>query len=175
MERAKEELLVMAAQQGNLDAFNVLYQHYQQPLLSFAYKVCSNEQIAQDAVQESWIKLSQQLRKLKDPRAFRSWLYRSVRWSCIDLVRKQPRNEQPLSEFDDLAAPCNIEHKESQHSSLLVHINKLPPLEKQAIYLFYLNEMTIAEISIILEIATGTVKSRLNRARNNLRALLEQE
>ncbi|NVK21906.1 MAG: sigma-70 family RNA polymerase sigma factor [Kangiellaceae bacterium] len=175
MKQAKQELLVLSAQQGNTKAFNALVEHYHSALVKFAYRICANQQLAQDAVQEAWLKLSQQLRKLNDPRAFKSWIYRAVRWRCIDLMRRQNNNEQELTDYQQQFSDSMTETPSVSEGSLLPYINQLPDVEKQIIYLFYLNEISITEIAIILEIPIGTVKSRLNRARNQLRNIIPRD
>ncbi|PCJ50276.1 MAG: RNA polymerase subunit sigma-24 [Gammaproteobacteria bacterium] len=172
MFQAEEDLLVIAAQSGNLKAFNFLIIKYQKPLLRFAYKLSNDHELANDAVQDSWIKLTNNLRQLKDPRAFKSWIYRRVKWRVTDLLRQKTRHRERIGE--ELKDSCELVNKSSTEndSELLVVINQLPPTEKQIIYLFYLDEMKLSEIAAILDIPIGTVKSRLNRARNLLRQIM---
>ncbi len=169
MQQAEEDLLVIAAQQGNERAFDRLFKRYHKPLLRFAYKLAADRDIANDAVQDTWIKSTSSIRRLKDPRAYKSWLYRSVKWRVVDIQRQRiKRNEQQYpSEIENLEVKQNITIEDKDELS--VAINQLPPVEKQIIHLFYLDEMTLIEISIVLEIAVGTVKSRLNRARKMLK------
>lgn len=177
--QAEEDLLVMAAQKGNQDAFRVLFLRYQQPLLRFAYKLSGDIELAKEACQDSWIKASKNLIKLKDPRAFKSWLYRLTRWRTTDLLRQAQakqsyqQTQQEIAAEDEQGEMLSQQHKESSgvnaEGSVLNMIASLPPVEKQMIHLFYLDEMTIAEISVVLQIPTGTVKSRLNRARTILK------
>ncbi len=167
MKTSREELLVISAQAGNEAAFAELYQMMFQPLVKFAYKLCGHHDWAQDAVQDVWLDTAKKLRKLEDPKAFRSWMFRAVRWRCIDLARKANKTQQ-LDVHEEQA----LEELQSKDSGLQKMIEKLPEVERQAIYLFYLEEFSVAEISIVLEVPQGTVKSRLNRARKNLKALI---
>ncbi|WP_448568647.1 DUF6768 family protein [Thalassotalea ganghwensis] len=169
MQQAKQDLLVIAAQNGNEQAFAYLCKFYHQSLLRFAYKLSNDPQISQDAVQEAWIKLAKKLITLNDPRAFKSWIFKAVRWNVYDLIRKRAR-ELEVVEFNnesDVPAPESTDNP--KNDELVKLIDKLPELERQAIYLFYLEEMKIVEISEVLEVSQGTIKSRLNRARNQLR------
>ncbi len=101
MHQAEEDLLVLAAQDGNQKAFNMIYQRYQKSLLRYAFKVCNNREISQDAVQEAWLKLAKSIRKLDDPSALRSWLYRLVRFCSIDLMRTLNRNKVNEEIFEE--------------------------------------------------------------------------
>ncbi|MRX27908.1 RNA polymerase sigma factor [Kangiella sp. HZ709] len=168
MKTSREELLVISAQAGNEEALTELYRQFYQPLLKFAYKLCGHHDWAQDAVQDVWLDAAKKLLKLNDPKAFRSWMYRAVRWRCIDIARKANKTEQ-MSE-SEVVVPT--EQLQVVDSGLLRLIQELPEVERQAIYLFYLEEFSLVEISIVLEVPQGTVKSRLNRARKNLKVLL---
>jgi len=169
MLKAKEDLFVIAAQKGNEQAFTFLCKYYYSALYRFAYKLCGDSQLAQDALQNAWLKLSKNLRTLEDPRAFKSWIFKAVRWSVYDLLRKSIREEKVFEQdisVDEMASPEAPENIQSDHLKEMIAL--LPEIDKQAIYLFYLEDMKISEISDVLQIPTGTIKSRLNRARKTL-------
>lgn len=169
MNQAEQDLLVLAAQRGNQQAFGLLFKLLHKPLISFAIKLSEDKELACDAVQDSWIKASRNIRRLKDPRAFKSWIYRLVRWRTLDLLRVKTRDSARLEPIDENTISARRSDRSENRSEIGSLISKLPATEKEIIHLFYLNEMTIAEISVVLEIPAGTVKSRLNRARNLLR------
>lgn len=164
------DLLVIAAQKGNRSAFEALYRFHRMPLARFAYRECGDEQIALDAVQDAWVTLSKTLRRLNDPRSFRSWAYKTVRWRVIDIVRRRQREKVALDAVVEQSAAADTEQRAGATSSqLAAQIAKLTPDEQQIITLFYLEDMKAMEIAGILEIPIGTVKSRLSRARSQLR------
>lgn len=168
MQQAKTDLWVLEAQAGNRKAFEQLYRTYHQPLLRFAYRLCSDEQLAHDAVQETWISLSKSLKSLKDPRGFRLWAYKTVRWRVVDQVRRRGAVAEELNE--QTAEGSNpVDEQVATSDQLRAHIDRLPAQERQALALFYLDEMKLTEIAAILDVPVGTVKSRLNRARGRLR------
>ena len=172
MQQASIDLLVLAAKRGNRQAFGKLYDHFLPGALRFAYKLCGSSQLAQDAVQDAWLSCARSLIKIDDPRMFRSWLYRTVRWRVVDQQRKQFRHE-PLPEPETAAIPDLNQTAAVESQELRTMINALPELERQAIHLFYLEQLTLQEIAVILEVPVGTMKSRLNRARRHLREQLE--
>jgi len=169
MNQAEQDLLVLTAQDGNHRAFGALVKFYHNKLYGFAYKLTSNREVANDAVQNAWLKASKNLRKLKDPRAFKSWIYRLVRWSALDLIKKNNHDKEFLEKLYSEDFFSSSVENEFTNSTLAELIEKLPNIEKQIIHLFYLDELTIKELSIVLEIPAGTVKSRLFRARNLLK------
>jgi RNA polymerase sigma-70 factor, ECF subfamily len=178
LQQAKADLLVIEAQAGNQSAFAHLYRHYNAALLRFAYRFCADEQLAGDAVQEAWITLSKSLKTLKDPRGFRIWAYKTVRWRVVDQVRKGGAlahgRTEPLDEDIETGEMSATVHLATS-SQLSGHLAKLPSDERQALALFYLEEMKLSEIAAILDVPIGTVKSRLNRARGRLREQMTGE
>ena len=161
MNQAEHDMLVLAAQDGGRDAFQRLVRHHHRSLLRFALSLCSNRALAQDAVQDAWVTVARRLRRLEDPRAFRSWVFRAVRWRVLDLLR---------SGHGGSAGADN-----ERRLDLDAAIEALSPIDRQALELFYLTGLTVVEIAGVLEIPAGTVKSRLHRARNQLAQTLDGE
>ncbi|MEX0741012.1 MAG: RNA polymerase sigma factor [Pseudohongiella sp.] len=168
MHQSELDYLVLAMQEGNERAFRIVFQLYHSPLLRYAYRICNHQQLAQDAVQNAWMQLARNIRQLDDPRALRAWLYRSVRWQAIDLLRAARRQRDTTEPFENAEQPIDedaIMDSEALHQA----IGRLPPLERQVIHLYYLDELTVDEIAAVAELAPGTVKSRLFRARKLLK------
>jgi len=176
MNQAQIELWVIEAQGGCEKAFEQLCRHFYPALLRFTYKICADEAMAKDAVQNCWMKLANSLSKLQDPRAFKAWVYRSARWQTLDLLKRQSHEIVDFTDeemSDALIAHDHNENDADKGSRLRELMNGLSELDQQAIHLFYLENMRLAEIAHVLGIPVGTVKSRLNRARNNLKKQLE--
>ena len=169
IKKAKEDLLVIAAQSGDIRAFESLFAAYNPALKRFAYRICSDEQLAIDAVQEAWITLSKTLRRLQDPRGFRIWAYKTVRWRITDMARKLPPASQSLDTLPEDAAAASPVEPDATSDQLSALMKSLPGEERQLLALFYLDEMKMIEIASVLGIPVGTVKSRLNTARAHLR------
>lgn len=171
--RANEDLLVMAAQGGDTRAFEALFKAYNPALKRFAYRLSSNEQLAVDAVQEAWITLSKTLRRLRDPRGFRIWAYKTVRWRVTDMARGLPPISEPLDAVPESAATMPNLEPEATSDQLSALMKALSDAERQILALFYLEEMKMTEIAAVLDIPVGTVKSRLSAARGHLREKIE--
>ncbi|MBS3743359.1 MAG: RNA polymerase sigma factor [Wenzhouxiangellaceae bacterium] len=172
MNQAEHDMLVIDAQDGSRRALDVLVRHHHENLLRFAYSLCGDAGLAQDAVQDGWIKVAGRLRALNDPRAFRGWIYHAVRWRVADLLRRADRRDRPLDGAEP--APPDAEDRD-RRIDLAAAIAGLPATERQALQLFYVSGLAIAEIGVVLEIPPGTVKSRLHRARNLLKQCFEGE
>ncbi|WP_159084063.1 RNA polymerase sigma factor [Saccharobesus litoralis] len=179
MQQAKIDLLVISAQRGNQAAFSELVNEFNQPLLRFGYRLCSDTELVKDAVQETWLTSAKGLSKLNDPRAFRCWLYQTLRWRLTDLARKQSQFELvELAEHKDVSEggvpeqPAVTKPIELDNE-VLKAIAQLGETEQQILHLFYLDEMKMVEIAAILSIPVGTVKSRLNRAKKQLKTIMQ--
>lgn len=172
VERAQEDLLVIEAQGGNQRAFEALFRIHNAPLRRFAFRVCGDEQLALDAVQDAWITLSKTLRRLKDPRGFRVWAYKTVRWRVTDQARRQKMDNVLIHE-DVESIPQASEF--ATRDQLGRHLDQLPEKEKNALVLFYLDGLQIQEIAAIEQVPVGTVKSRLSRARDRMRETMAGE
>ncbi len=121
-------------------------------------------------MQDAWVKLSKNIRKLEDPRALRTWLYQLVRWSSLDILRKHNKLAEYNELFDEeLHSNLDEQDEVLEGDNLKTLIKRLPIIEKQIIQLFYIDELNLTEIANILDVPIGTVKSRLNRARNLLK------
>ena len=174
--QAKQDALVLLAQKGDEKAMGLLYELYQPTLLRFAWRQCHSPELAKDAVQEVWLKSFRTLPRLRDPRAYKAWLFRAVRWQIVDQLRKV-RSQENLREVlkQDAAQPQVVTTDETDDFAVLAgHIAQLSEVEKDALYLFYQDGLKLDEIALILGVPTGTVKSRLNRARNRLKEEMEK-
>jgi RNA polymerase sigma-70 factor (ECF subfamily) len=170
MHQVQQDLLVLEAQSGNKKAFECLIIFFHPQLINFACSLSGNHELAKDAVQDVWISISKKLSKLKDPRAFKSWIFRALRWRVLDLIKAKSYHFQPIENTN-----FSVELDESviEKQQLRKMIEKLPDRDRSVIYLFYLVELPLAEIAQVMEIPLGTVKSRLNRSRASLQQQLQ--
>lgn len=174
MSRSEEELLVLRAQGGERRAFDILYRSYQPSLVKFAYRLCGNRSTAEDAVQEAWVMTARTIRNFDNPAHFRARIFKAVRWRVLDHIKKvRPGHVSMDMDGPDVAAPPKPFW--ATQGQLVALIARLPAEEQQAIYLFYLEELKVEEVATVLDVPSGTIKSRLNRARGRLRTLMEGE
>ena len=175
MNQAEHDMLVIDAQDGSRKALDALVRHHHRNLVRFAYSLCRDTVLAQDAVQDAWVKIAGRLRRLDDPRAFRGWIYHAVRWRVLDLLKRSHRDDRSLDDVDAGSQPAVVDRDRDRQIDLDAAIADLPGSDRETLQLFYVNGLTIPEIAVVLDIPSGTVKSRLNRARNQLRQYFEGE
>ncbi|WP_105253507.1 RNA polymerase sigma factor [Pseudoalteromonas sp. T1lg75] len=165
MTQTTTALLVLAAQKGDTSAFSALCERHYQGSYRFAFKLCQCEQDAADLTQEVWSKVAKDIRVLLEPSAFKAWLFRAVYRRFIDLTR---RRQKELLMAEPPPQQCGDTAKVERHLDLLALIAQLPDVERHSVYLFYLEELPIADIATVLDTPIGTIKSRLHSARQKL-------
>ena len=162
---------MLAAQDGNERAFEALYRLYQPSLVRFSFRLCNDDAMALDAVQDAWMLTLRTLKQAFPPDTFRARVFKAVRWRTFDRLRRRGR-----AAADELFEEQVAEERPEAWATtdqLRRLIKALPEGEGEALYLFYLEDLSVAEIASIQDVPTGTVKSRLSRARDRLRKKIE--
>ncbi len=182
-----EEALIMAASNRDLDAFNQLVLTYQDLAYQHAFSILGELAPAEDVTQDSFIKAFQGLNAFRGG-SFRSWLLRIVTNSAYDFLRRSKRRPiQPLFPEDDngeeldtapwLADPTASVQKTVEEKELSEEIRRLmeqlPEVYRNVLTLIDLYQLDYLEAAETLRIPVGTVKSRLARARLQMKKKLK--
>ncbi len=166
-----EYALVKKAMRGNPKAFGTLIEARQETMYRIAFLYVRNEADALDVVQESILKAYKNIKSLREPKAFHSWLMRIVTNTAHDLLRQRgkqvPMEENILSSTDSLP----LEDKIALHWA----IDQLPDVYQELVRQKYFDGRTIQEISRSTGIPMGTVSVYLRRAVKQLQSLLKEE
>jgi RNA polymerase sigma factor (sigma-70 family) len=173
-ERIIDEMLVLAAQAGQIEAFEALAERWNPRLSRLAWRLTGDREGAQEAVQEAWVAVARGLRQLQDPSCFGPWALRIVNRRSADWIKQRGRTRQRNIELS-AASQAQARSCGGSDAELSVQeaLNRLDAGQRAVLDLFYIEALTVAEISQILEIPVGTVKSRLYHAREQMRVLLE--
>ena len=172
--RALDAYLVASARLGDRAAFEMLVRRWNGKLLAHAWRLLRDGEAAKDAVQGSWAEMVRGLPRLRDDRAFAAWAYRIVSRRCVRHIRRAGDDRRLAADIAveppqvSLATPAA-----SDVAALQAAIRALPPEQQAAIALFYLEEMSVAEVAVALDVPAGTVKTRLMHARRKLRGHFE--
>ena len=173
--RILDEYLVASARAGDRTAFEQLAKLWHGKLLGHAYRLCGDMDMAQEAVQDGWADITKNISALKDTAVFPSWAFRIVTRRVADNIRKAQRKRRIETSYALEPQPQNLTPEKGEGTAMRRAIEKLSPPHRAVIALFYTEELSVAEISIALEVPAGTVKTRLMHARKKLRAVLEGE
>ena len=166
-ERAFSEWLLMRSQQGNREAQNSLLALWQERYYLYALRRLGCSDAARDVTQEALFSICRNLGKLKDLSTFPAWSYRILERRCVDWLRKTIRERAVIDTGEsvpEIAAP----EKPDSGIGLAGLLGSLEPEIRSLLQLYYLDELSVAEIATILDIPRGTVKSRLFYARKLL-------
>ena len=159
--------LVKQAAGGDGAAFSQLVRESQSCLYAAALAITRNEQDAIDAVQDAVLKGWQKLPGLREHRYFRTWLTRIAINCALNRVKRQPNHLQLLA---DVPAPGT---DYARRMDVRRAIDGLDEKTRVCVMLFYLEDMPIQDVAKAVGILQGTVKSRLHRARTQLREVLK--
>lgn len=173
--------LIQKILDGEKEAFSILVQKYQKRIHALAWRKIGDYHIAEEITQDTFLKVYKKLPTLKNPKQFDGWIYVIANRLCINWIQ---RNKTPVQSIEDTPVE-EIEksfyaHYESEQRKVeaTAHyreiikklLAKLPESERTVLTLFYLGEMTAQEISKFLGVSVNTIKSRIRRARNRLKA-----
>ena len=164
---------------GDETAFADLVRKHQKPVHTLAWRKIGDFHIAEEITQDVFLKVYQRLHTLKEPHLFSGWLYVITTNLCATWLRKKRIQTEPLEDTETtmLQEDAYSQHISNERTQKVVEVQrevvkkllaKLKESERTVMTLHYLGEMTVEEISKFLGVSAGTIKSRLQRARNRL-------
>jgi RNA polymerase sigma factor (sigma-70 family) len=175
--RSLDAFLVAGARLGDRRALERLAAHRGPRLLAHARRLCDDAETARDLVQEAWVEILRGLGGLRDDHAFLPWALRIVTRRAARDVRGRATRRAMARDW--AAENCAVTAPQGDSGADVAALHRamatLPAAQRAALALFYLEEMSVAEVAVALDVPPGTVKTRLMHARNRLRALLEGE
>jgi RNA polymerase sigma-70 factor (ECF subfamily) len=183
---ADDQRLLADSRRGNLQAFGELVRRYQDRLFNTVYRLLDNTEDAQDVVQEAFLSAFQALKSFKGQAQFYTWLYRIAVNSAISLKRKKrvglsihigPGETfafEPLDPSEANRPDFSLERQEEEQR-VQDALNRLSPEHRAVLILKDIQGEKYETMAAILSVPVGTIRSRLHRARMEMRELLEQE
>ena len=182
-----EKKRIQRAARGDHAAFEWLVEQYQTAVYRLCLRMTNNPEDAADLTQESFLKAWKNLDSFHFESAFSTWLYRLTSNTCLDFLRQAKRRptvslvteddegeEQVMEVADPAPSPEEQVLTTLDREQLGAAMTRLPEEQRQLLILRAVNGLSYAEISAILQVPEGTVKSRLARTRENLRKKLLQ-
>jgi len=156
----------------------VLYEMFYNHVYKTAYFIVKDQHLAQDVLQESFLKIFKKISSVEDFDKLKSWITTVTIRTSIDFIRKQNNENLLLTENDTIdylfttsfnsGSVENLVEKLMSKEEILIEIEKLSTEHREILLLRYIEDLSMEEISQRLEINIGTVKSRINRARTKL-------
>jgi len=172
-----DEKLIARFQDGDINAYNELVDRYKDRLLNFIFRYFNNREQAEDVVQDTLIKLYTHASYYKNIAKFSTWIYTIAKNNALTELRKNKRKRTD-SLWTNEGKPIDIKmkgdslektvHNEIAVEALNKYLDEIPENFRIAVVLRDFQELSYEEISKILEIPIGTIKSRINRGRIQL-------
>ncbi len=189
-EGAAYAALVRAVQAGDARAMETLLMRAQEAAYRFSLLVCGRADDADDAMQEALLKTYRYAARIREPEAFRAWLYRTVRNACLIGRRKKANEPDRFVSLDDAAAdlegrerridavdPARDPEKQAINSGLRARLRRslaaVPRPYRVVVVLREIEGLSTREVAEVMGISEANVKTRLHRARMLLREHLE--
>jgi RNA polymerase sigma-70 factor (ECF subfamily) len=175
----RESRWVLLAQSGNREAFDALLKAVQKPLYHYIISIVREPHSAEDILQEVFVRIYRKLVWLREPKIFRSWAYRIASRETFRYLKRERRwaeQERDETVLKTIPLPPKPEEFEPELVEQLPRmVAALSPASRAVIVLYYLHEMSLAEVSEVLEIPLGTVKSRLAYGIESLRGQFDKQ
>ena len=162
------------------DTFNLIFDMYSGTMLKVACGITRDKQLAEDAVQESFLRISKNLERLADiyspeTRGYILTITRNASLSVLKVRNGITNRECPLDEIENVQESCDLEQEvisKVGFEELVSTIRELPKIYADVLYMDWVMELSIHEISVQLGLQEDTVKKRINRGKKTLQKQL---
>ena len=177
----REQTWIAAVREGDQGAFEELVRLYEKRVLALTQRMCKNPEDAAEAAQEAFFAAWRGLKNFRGDSSFSTWIYRLASNACVDLLRREGKQQAAVSLDDgelnlDVPSAAASPQEEAERRELREQIEEglraLPPEYRAALVLREIQQLRYDEIGEALGVDIGTVKSRINRGRKKLRIFL---
>jgi len=175
----REILLVLQAQSGSQEALDKIFRSVQEPLFNYVLTLVRERHLAEDVLQEVFLRIYRKLRWLQEPAAFRAWSYQIATREAFRHLKRERRWSDQVRDEEALqiipAAQRDEEFPRELIELLPTVVGNLPPASRAVVVLHYLHELSFVETAAVLGVPVGTVKSRLAYALTSLRQQFQKQ
>ena len=176
-----DQILIKAIKNGDTKAYAQLVNRYKDLVYTLAIRMLKHREEAEEVAQDTFIKVFKSLDKFKGDSKFSTWIYRVTYNTCLDRIKKNKKyiNDVAIDDFtfnklDVIDNALENMIKKEKQELIKKCITKLPEDSSAILTLFYFEELSLDEISKIINMETNTVKVKLFRARKKLAVILEK-
>ena len=174
-----QEHIIARARRGDADAFEQLVEAYRNQVFRLALRMCGNEADADEVAQEAFLSAWKGLPNFRGESQFSTWLYQLTTHAAIDLMRREKRQAaaediDEITTADDGPSPQQQAERAETRREVRSALMQLPEEYWQVLLLRFMQELSYEEIGRALKLPVGTVKSRLNRAKAQLKDILSR-
>ena len=162
---------------GNDSALDTLVFRYHKPLYGYVYRLLQDEKLAEDIVQETFLKIYQQAKKGYIPDQFKPWMYKIATNSCKDYWKKASTQREYFTD-KEVGEKGQIHHiidRQLERQWMIDSLNLLSLDYRTVLYLRFYQDLQYAEIALTLDIPLNTVKTRIARGLRHLEGILKED
>ena len=183
MDPISDDDLIVMYRNGDIEAFDTLFDQYHVSVYNFARMMLGSSGGAEDVLQEAFMTLAQTARSYTPAGKFRPWLMRIVRNLCLNRLRAERVRRAAVAQSElnsgnavsNNPSPCDVAKDNEQTAIIRTAIGQLPDRQREALTLYAFEQMTYREISEVLDTPINTVKTLIYRARGSLAQNLNTE
>lgn len=178
MKNLTDEQIIDSIKKGNKTDFALIVDRYKDKAFSLLRRILKNEMDAEEALQDSFMKAYSSLDSFRFESKFSTWFYKiTYNTGLTAIAGKKRKIEKEMSSIDDYYDLGDEDDKiysetENVNQYVLKLVDKLPPRNALVVILFYIDDMSLKDISEVLEISLVNTKVLLHRSRNSLRDLI---
>lgn len=176
-----EQHIINQIIEGDTKAFAILVDRYKDLVFTLTIRMLKNREEAEEVSQDTFIKVFKSLGKFKGDSKFSTWIYRVAYNTCLDRIKKNKRQlkEVSIDEFTEhqiktMDNALDTLEKHEQEKAIQECLQQLPSEDSFLLTLFYFEDLTLEEISKIVNIEVNNVKVKLFRSRKKLASILKQ-
>ncbi|HZK28140.1 MAG TPA: sigma-70 family RNA polymerase sigma factor [Thermoclostridium sp.] len=183
-----EKKLIELSVGGDIEAFETLIQSHQKKVYNIALRMTKNPDDAQELSQDAFVRAFTSISKFRGDSKFSTWMYRITVNVCTDFLRKRNKtislsieqgaavgeDERPLQIEEDGPGPSELSEKKQLKELVRDAMDSLSDEHREVLVLRDLMDMPYKDIANTLNVNEGTIKSRINRARENLKKIITQ-
>jgi RNA polymerase sigma-70 factor (ECF subfamily) len=196
MDLSDEALVENYRRTKDMNYFKSLVRRYQTRVYSVAVRILGNTEEAEEVMQDTFVRVHQNLDKFRNEASFSAWLFKIAHNQCVDILRNKRRTQPSMLSFDPQFSPADEEgsvggryvvsqladeaptpeqraDSDEQEKVIAASLRQLPENQREVLVLHDIEGLTYQEIAEIVGASIGTVRSRLHYGRLKLRELLE--
>ena len=176
----QDKILVEKLKSGNREAFDILYEKYQNLAVRTAYLIMGNLADSEDVVQDTFVKVWLYADRIQNADSFQAWMLQILVRTAYRNAKKKRKefpDEETVNRMENRTCASSLDKviQMEEAERLKAAIKALPIRHRSVVVLFYYNQLEIKEIADMLGIMEGTVKSRLHTARKRMKDILVNE
>jgi len=165
--------LVERARLGDREAMADLYRAHSSRVYTVVRRLAGDDALAEDLAQDAWIRAFRKLDLFRGEASFGTWMYRLATNMALNRLRRRGRRDEVEREAEILRPAASLDDAVINQRLLAEALDRLPPGYRRVLVLHDVEGRTHEEIAELLDVAPGTSKSQLHKARARMRELLE--